>query len=57
MRRRTALPEVPELAAMRLALNDLALARRALERVLNELLEEGDLVLDAFGARTRHLLR
>jgi hypothetical protein len=56
MERGEAQAETPELAALRLALNDVALARRALEPALNELLEDGDRVLDAFGARTRHLL-
>jgi hypothetical protein len=50
-------PERQELSALRLALNDLALARRALEPALNDVLEQGDRALDASGARTRHILR
>ena len=45
------------LGALRLALNDLTMARRAVDLALTDLLEEGDRVLDAFGARTRHILR
>ena len=49
--------DVPEASRLRMALNDLGVARRSLDPALSEMVEAADRVLDALGASTRHVLR
>ncbi len=49
--------DIPEPDGLRMALNDIGVARRSLEPALSEMAEAADRVLDALGTSTRHVLR
>jgi hypothetical protein len=51
------LAEAPDLAHVRIALDELASARRTFDHATNEVVEITDRMLDAFDDRTRHVLR
>jgi hypothetical protein len=49
--------DVDETSRLRMALNDLGVARHSLEPALSETAEAADRALDALGATTRHVLK